>query len=391
MGERIAKILRDNGTRINAAAGSHFLVGRPATVKTRPTWPVDSSSHHDLHPNHDSRYARRTNQAQNYLAYGSPSPKSWGRTISNDNTPRGETRGESLHYNWCGVNQGDRVSCGNCDPDAILTQPLRHRRATAFAYAHQATNAGARHLYLLDYDGENLPNLEESLKKAYPDVKVTTQQADAADEAAISEICKRYPCYATNSDSREKAGIVNAAFFTDLTEAEFMNMMRVNVLSSLLASCFLAIKHGSAAMQITSADKKESSGSIILTASVAGIRSGAGPMDCKHSACLLDCNSIIHTTNRQCQQSGVSQKIVCNWICSSPLISQCQLTRANGLTPTGLHKHSSEHDMPRTNRGEYARTGMTTATFDYARAKGVGGKIGQLVPLKRYGLPQEVR
>ncbi|KAF8678396.1 Enoyl-(Acyl carrier protein) reductase [Rhizoctonia solani] len=223
-------------------------------------------------------------------------------------------------------------------------------RATAFAYAHQATNAGARHLYLLDYDGENLPNLEESLKKAYPDVKVTTQQADAADEAAISEICKR----AIKEEGRldvffANAGIVNAAFFTDLTEAEFMNMMRVNVLSSLLASCFLAIKHGSAAMQITSADKKESSGSIILTASVAGIRSGAGPMD--YSASKAAVNSLAQTGSHQLGFTNI---------------------RVNTICP-GL-----------------IETGMTTATFDYARAKGVGGKIGQLVPLKRYGLPQEI-
>ncbi|GAB1525529.1 hypothetical protein RhiTH_008692 [Rhizoctonia solani] len=213
-----------------------------------------------------------------------------------------------------------------------------------------ATNAGARHLYLLDYDGENLPNLEESLKKAYPDVKVTTQQADAADEAAISEICKR----AIKEEGRldvffANAGIVNAAFFTDLTEAEFMNMMRVNVLSSLLASCFLAIKHGSAAMQITSADKKESSGSIILTASVAGIRSGAGPMD--YSASKAAVNSLAQTGSHQLGFTNI---------------------RVNTICP-GL-----------------IETGMTTATFDYARAKGVGGKIGQLVPLKRYGLPQEI-
>ncbi|CAE6419625.1 unnamed protein product, partial [Rhizoctonia solani] len=86
-------------------------------------------------------------------------------------------------------------------------------RATAFAYAHQ----GARHLYLLDYDGLNLPDLEESLKKAYPDVKVTTQQADAADDVAISGICQR----AIKEEGRldvffANAGIVNSSFFTDL-------------------------------------------------------------------------------------------------------------------------------------------------------------------------------
>ena len=31
---------------------------------------------------------------------------------------------------------------------------------------------------------------------------------------------------------------------------------------------------------------------------------------------------------------------------------------------------------------------MTASTFDYARAKGSEGKIGQLNPLGRYGLPQ---
>lgn len=70
--------------------------------------------------------------------------------------------------------------------------------------------------------------------------------------------------------------------------------------SELLYSVFLAIKHGSLAMLKTNASvgKEDSSGSIIVTASgaciyahsfllpsnvgvtVAGIRSGAGPIDC---------------------------------------------------------------------------------------------------------------
>ena len=50
---------------------------------------------------------------------------------------------------------------------------------------------GARHLYLLDYEGENLPNLKESIERRYPDVKATTVQADAADEKSISGLCDR--------------------------------------------------------------------------------------------------------------------------------------------------------------------------------------------------------
>ncbi|QRV79157.1 Enoyl-(Acyl carrier protein) reductase [Ceratobasidium sp. AG-Ba] len=214
-------------------------------------------------------------------------------------------------------------------------------RATAFLFAHQ----GAKHLYLLDFDGENLPNLEESLRKEYPDVKVTVQQADAADEEAISGICKR----AIKEEGRldvffANAGIANAEFFTDITEQDFMKMMRVNVLS-----CFLAIKHGSAAMQVTSNDKTESSGSIILTASVAGIRSGAGTMD--YSASKAAVNSLAKTGSHQLGFTNI---------------------RVNTICP-GL-----------------IETGMTTMTFEYARAKGVGAKIGQLVPLKRFGLPQEI-
>jgi len=35
-------------------------------------------------------------------------------------------------------------------------------------------------------------------------------------------------------------------------------------------------------------------------------------------------------------------------------------------------------------------TGMTVATFDYARSRGTSAKIGQLNPLGRYALAEEV-
>lgn len=51
--------------------------------------------------------------------------------------------------------------------------------------------AGAEHLYLLDFQGENLPNLKETIQKQYPSVKCTIQQADATDEEAISSVCQQ--------------------------------------------------------------------------------------------------------------------------------------------------------------------------------------------------------
>ncbi|KAI0779637.1 NAD-P-binding protein [Fomes fomentarius] len=216
-------------------------------------------------------------------------------------------------------------------------------RATALLYAHE----GARHLYLSDYDPTNLPDLRATIEKAYPDVKVTTQQADAADEDAVSRICKQ----ALQDEGRldvffANAGIATATPLWDITSKQFMEVMRVNALS-----CFLAVKHGSAAMKKTnpSRGKEFSGGSIILTASVAGIRSGAGTTE--YSASKAAVNSIAQTACYQLQKTDI---------------------RVNTICP-GL-----------------IETGMTSAVFDHARLRGNEGKIGQLNPLARYGLPQEI-
>ncbi|KAI0718982.1 NAD(P)-binding protein [Cerioporus squamosus] len=216
-------------------------------------------------------------------------------------------------------------------------------RATAILFAHE----GARHLYLADFDPTNLPDLKSTIEKTYPDVKVTTQQADAADEEAIAGLCKQ----ALQEEGRldvffANAGIATATPLWDITPKQFMEVMRVNALS-----CFLAVKHASAAMKKAnpSRGKEFSGGSIILTASVAGLRSGAGTTE--YSASKAAVNSIAQTACYQLQRTDI---------------------RVNTICP-GL-----------------IETGMTSMTFDYARARGSEAKIGQLNPLGRYGLPQEI-
>jgi len=204
---------------------------------------------------------------------------------------------------------------------------------------------GARHLYLMDYVGENLANLKESIESKYPDVKVTTIQADAADEKAISDVCAR----AITDEGRldvffANAGIATGAEVWDIDAASFQNTMRVNTLSA-----FLALKYGSAAMKKISDVKLESWGSIIMTASIAGIRAGGGSADYSASKAA---------------------------VISLAKVGACQLPdtdiRVNAICP-GL-----------------IETGMTVNTFDYARAKGITGKIGQLNPQRRFGIPEEV-
>ena len=119
--------------------------------------------------------------------------------------------------------------------------------------------------------------------------------------------------------------------------------------SDCTSSCFIALKHASEAMQVTSAHKPESSGSIIMTASVAGLRSGAGSVD--YSASKAAVISLAQNGAWQLARTNI---------------------RVNAVCP-GL-----------------IETGMTSPTFEMAKAKGSASKIGQLNPTGRYGVSEEV-
>ncbi|KAI0266826.1 sex determination protein tasselseed-2 [Gloeopeniophorella convolvens] len=216
-------------------------------------------------------------------------------------------------------------------------------RAAAMLFAHE----GAEHLYLVDFSGENLPNLKSTIEERYPDVKATVIQADAADDKAVSDICQRALAEEGKLDVFfANAGIATAGTLDDTPGEVFTNTMRVNALS-----CYLAVKYASAAMKQTNEarGKPLSGGSIIFTASVAGIRSGAGSVD--YSASKAAVNSITQTSAWQLQRTDI---------------------RVNSVCP-GL-----------------IETGMTIGTFDWARSRGSGDKLGQLNPLGRYGVAEEI-
>lgn len=102
-------------------------------------------------------------------------------------------------------------------------------------------------------------------------------------------------------------------------------------------------------MKQISSSKPYSSGSIICTASVAGLRSNAGSTD--YSASKAAVISIAQTAAFQLAASGI---------------------RVNAICP-GL-----------------IETGMTQTVFDRARARGTERKVGQLNPLQRGAVADEV-
>jgi NAD(P)-dependent dehydrogenase (short-subunit alcohol dehydrogenase family) len=139
-------------------------------------------------------------------------------------------------------------------------------------------------------------------------------------------------CYANAGIS---GGLV--PFFEETTE-RWTEVLKINLIGT-----FLLAKY--AAMEMV----KQKHGSIICTASVAGLRSGAGGVP--YSASKAGVISMVQTVANQLTGTGV---------------------RINAICP-GL-----------------IETGMTRPIFERARERGSEGRIGQLNPLQRYGVPQEI-
>jgi len=126
--------------------------------------------------------------------------------------------------------------------------------------------------------------------------------------------------------------------FFEETAERWTQILQVNLIGT-----FLAAKYASLAMV------PRGRGSIICTASVAGLRSGAGCMP--YSASKAGVISLVQTAANELTGSGV---------------------RINAICP-GL-----------------IETGMTRPIFEQARARGSEAKIGQLNPLRRAGNPEEI-
>ena len=207
------------------------------------------------------------------------------------------------------------------------------------------------------------------LQSLYPAVDVHARRFDAGDEAAVKAVVDECLArYGRLDIFFANAGIVGAnRDFAKIDGEDFMRTLRTNVLS-----VFVAIKYAAAAMMqttptttttttttdsnssdeknTTTMEKKQSpGGSIIATSSVAGLRSNGGPTD--YSASKAAVRSLVETTAWQLRGTNV---------------------RVNAIMP-GL-----------------VETGMTAPLFEAARARGSEGKVGQLNPLKRPAIADEI-
>jgi NAD(P)-dependent dehydrogenase (short-subunit alcohol dehydrogenase family) len=165
-------------------------------------------------------------------------------------------------------------------------------------------------------------------------------QGDAGSESEVSALVDRaVETYGGLDVAFANAGVSGGWIsLPELTEDSFMGLLRINVVGPAMM-----IKHAARVMA------PKGRGSIICTASVAALRSGAGGTP--YSASKAGVISMVQTTAQQLGGTGI---------------------RVNAICP-GL-----------------IETGMTKPIFDGARAKGSEGKIGQLNPLRRAGQPVEI-
>jgi NAD(P)-dependent dehydrogenase (short-subunit alcohol dehydrogenase family) len=171
--------------------------------------------------------------------------------------------------------------------------------------------------------------------------KALAQIADAGNEADVQAYIERAVAEFGGLDAiYANAGISGGLvpLFEQSVE-HWQEILRINLIGP-----FLAIKHAAPHMIV------QGHGSIICTASVAGLRANAGGNP--YSASKAGVISLVQTAaNYSLYGTGV---------------------RINAICP-GL-----------------IETGMTQSIFERARAHGSADKIGQLNPLQRHGEPREI-
>jgi NAD(P)-dependent dehydrogenase (short-subunit alcohol dehydrogenase family) len=128
------------------------------------------------------------------------------------------------------------------------------------------------------------------------------------------------------------------ASIAEQTAADWAEILRINLIGP-----FLAIKHSARHLQA------RGGGSVICTASVAGIRSGAG--GAAYSASKAGVINLVQTAAHQLAGANI---------------------RVNAICP-GL-----------------IETGMTKPIYDMARERGQAHRLGELTPLGRGGEPHEI-
>ncbi len=206
-------------------------------------------------------------------------------------------------------------------------------RASALLFARE----GAR-LLIVDRDADGLNATEDAIVESGGVAEMFV--GDVEREADVKGyVTRAIGVFGALDIMYANAGILGeTAPILEQTVEQWLEILQINLIGP-----FLAIKHAAAHMVGVGR------GSIVLTASTAGLRANAG--SAPYSASKAGVISLAQTTANSLSGTGV---------------------RVNAICP-GL-----------------IETGMTRTLFEAARERGTADKIGQLNPLQRAGAAEEI-
>jgi NAD(P)-dependent dehydrogenase (short-subunit alcohol dehydrogenase family) len=207
-------------------------------------------------------------------------------------------------------------------------------RASALLFAER----GAK-LVLTDLNAGGLEETQAQIRAAMPDAEVQIMPGDAADPQHVARLVAAFVAsYGAPNVFFANAGIGGMQGLMQETLEEWQRILRVNLLGPVVAI-----------QTVAPVMAEGGGGSIVLTASVAGLRSGAGSS--AYSASKAGVVSLAQTAAVQLASQNI---------------------RVNAICP-GL-----------------IETGMTKPLLDSARVAGKGDKIGKHNPMRRAAEPIEI-
>jgi NAD(P)-dependent dehydrogenase (short-subunit alcohol dehydrogenase family) len=206
-------------------------------------------------------------------------------------------------------------------------------RATAQLFAREGATVVA-----VDKNGDGAKSTADTIRASGGTTEAIA--ADAGSEADVAAfvdqaVAKHGALDVTFANAGIAGGWIRT---TELTVEQWTEVLRVNLIGP-----FLAIKHASRVMA------PRGRGSIICTASVAGLKANAGSSH--YAASKAGVISLVQTSAYSLAGSGIRVNAVCPGI---------------------------------------IETGMTKPTFEKARARGTFDALSEINPLKRIGQPQEI-
>ncbi|CAO3617170.1 unnamed protein product [Cunninghamella blakesleeana] len=245
---------------------------------------------------------------------------------------------------------------------AILTgtnSPFGIGWATAIELAKKQVQA----IYVTDIQDDNLKTLVKEITETYK-VKAIARKVDAASEQDIKKIIdEAMDTFGRLDVFFANAGAVVRGAFLEITRDDFLKSMEINSWSVLTA-----IQQASVAMEKTSDTKPSGGGSIIATASVAGVRSGAGPIS--YSASKAAVINIVQT----CAWRLKGKNIRVNAICPGIIETNMTMPALNIIDEQHLNYDTRKNATPMERYGHPSEIATTVAFLASPDASYINGQ-----------------